>query len=289
MISTYPPWLKVPDTIRKVFQVFPLYEHPPSPVPPSNHSNLEIYVYDCNQTCNDPECLQIQTLLRFHPELRSVKLCSGSMHMAKDGHLPLMIDKTGKKPVVYQQGPEIIARLYEKCTKQLNSDVKLQQSMICNSLGDAWILTILLTDRHTRTAVYLSESDFQLPQLVIARFLDTELTRHLIERLEPRYPIIAKAYSHLTLPSSFKSYIAELSSDILAKAEDCLNLYDAVLVDNEYIGGTSLCHLDIMLFSYVYLVNELLADTEFGKLVVSRPGIMHHSKLVYSVLYNEIM
>lgn len=207
-------WLTVPDSIKVVFDKFPLQVNPPAALPKSVVSELNqdvappkpgtrsltLYVYNLNPSDGlptDPESLEILALLRLKNLHNNVQIKVVSPHSAPlangatHSKLPYLIDvsKNGKK-TIYSSVSSVRSNLL----LQSKGLPVMYQSLITFTLRDAWLVTVLL-DSELRQLVF-GEGPHRIQAVppIVEQFLQDLWTSRVIEELRPRYPAIVDSF-----------------------------------------------------------------------------------------------
>ncbi|KAF5097542.1 hypothetical protein D0Z00_002374 [Geotrichum galactomycetum] len=202
-------WVQVPESIKYVFDKFPLYTNPPAPVPQSVTSDcntaafdpavraarkLNLHVYNVDATdglATDPSSIEIQGLLRLKNLADQARTTVVSSHSAPTNvqRLPYLVDKRGSKSVIYKSPQSIRTNLLLPPV----GATPVYTNLVATSLQDWWTITVIM-DSHLREVVF-GEGQYRSPIVpgVVENFLKDEWTQEIIEELRPRYPAVIDA------------------------------------------------------------------------------------------------
>jgi hypothetical protein len=270
-----PTWV-IPRPIERVFGLFPLKvnERVDLKSEKDRQTKLCIYVYSFDETgiCNDPQCLQAQSWSLLTDSIVCVK--TGSSHVSPTGCLPYIVDYRGKKPRVLQS-----VRGFNDLTAQ----EKVHIYAIEKDLRTAWLVSLLDSGNSTvRNTVYMSDMDRKLPTIA-TRTISTEITEQLIDEISVFYPQIVSPSTHFRRSIFGFSLDETTTDDIFSQANTCLEAFDQILHDGQFLGLTADHHVigktDIVLFSYVYLITKFLPDSRLCSLITDR--LRRHAEEVY--------
>lgn len=339
-------WLTVPESIRVVFDKFPLHVNPSAAVPKSVVSpwneklpatsesqtdrKIVLNVYNIDEQDNlptDPESLEIQGLFKLKKLDKNLQLKVVSAHSAPQTttskkmtpKLPYLID-VGKnnKRTVYSSVSSVRSNLLAP----VKGLPVMHTTLITSTLRDAWLVTVLLND-DLRQLVF-GEGPYRIQKVptVVEQFLQDGWTCAVVEELRPRYPAIIDsvvstskigggAYHFIKNQWSTRSSSPIIEffqgtkkgqgvvEEILERAQQCLEVVNALLERNDYLGlgqdsgetnedvtASGLGPLDVLLFSYVYSIqNRPAKDTKLGAMVNEYPLVVAHSQRVFQELF----
>lgn len=351
-MATSKSWLSVPESIRIIFDIFPLQLNPAASIPPSvvspwneqstnpsantantvNTRKIILHVYNIDAKDNlatDPEGLEIQGLLKLkglnqHSQIKVVSVHSSPQQQSgpakATSKLPYLIDVgKNKKRTVYSS----VASVRTNLLAPVQGVPTIHRALVSSALRDAWLVTVLLNDE-LRQLVF-GEGPFRIQKVpkVAEQFLQDSWTCQVVEELRPRYPaIIDSVVSRSRIGGGLYHLVkSQWSSDssspivdffrgtiqgqgiieeILARARECLMVFETLLENSEYLGvglddgqanedvaTSGLGPLDILLFSYIYAIqNRHPNDTELGAIVNEYPLVVAHSQRVYRELFS---
>lgn len=348
-------WIQVPDSIKYVFDKFPLYTNPPAPLPQSITSDinnesldpairemrkLNLFVYNIDAKdglASDPNSLEIHALLRLKNLADRALTYVVSSHSAPTGvrRLPYLVDKRGTKKVIYKSPQSIRSNILLPPV----GSTPLYSNLITTSLQDWWIITVIM-DLRLREVVF-GEGKNRTPIVpgIVENYLKNEWTQEIIEELRPRYPAVVEAVvtnnsivnvcskvyglisSQIFVDSTDNSADASsivtffktteqgqnILAEIRARARETLEVFSTLIqksekgflgvglgngetIKHEDVNDIGLGSLDVLLFSYIYLMNKGICDitsTEFTTLLAEFPNILDHSERVYSSLFSK--
>lgn len=242
-------WVQVPESIKYVFDKFPLYTNPPAPVPQSVRADLNtaaaldpadkaarklnLHVYNVDATdglATDPGSIEIQGLLCLKNLADQARTTVVSSHSAPTDvqRLPYLVDKRGTKSVIYKSPQSIRANLLLPPV----GATPVYTNLVSTSLKDWWTITVIM-DSHLREVVF-GEGQYRSPIVpgVVENFLKDEWTQMIIEELRPRYPAVIDALvannsivkTSSKIYSLIRSQIYVASTDNGADANDSSNI-----------------------------------------------------------------
>lgn len=280
--------MSVPEPVRRLFGSFPLKTRPAIPVDkkeiPEYDSSLTLYVYniDDGKLCTDPESLECQCVFQLND--KTPLILPSSLHVSPKGKLPYIVERNEKKNSVriYNEAKSI------KIDQVKHSNLKqgqIFQSLIKISLGDAWRMTLLDSNYESiKNQIYGVNNWFE----------SQEISKLFLHELESRYSSFVTRYNSIyynTISSSDQT-VDTIKLDILAQVKDCLQVFETLLTNEgsgqqkQFIHGEQIGREDIMLFSYIYLIDKYVGDSDLGQLIrQDHPRIINHSKLVYNELF----
>lgn len=212
-------WLTVPESIRVVFDRFPLQVNSAAQIPESlvstwNETNQEkegsrsqrkitLHVYNLDaqdKLATDPEALEIQGLLKLKSLDHHLQMKVVSVHSAPDtaGKLPYLIDTPAARKGSNKKGTSQNKRTLYSSVQSIRNNLlapvqglpAVHRALITSTLRDAWLVTVLLNDELRQ--VVFGEGPYRIQKVpnVIEQYLQDGWTLQVIEELRPRYPAI---------------------------------------------------------------------------------------------------
>lgn len=287
---------------------------------------LHVYNIDpTDKLATDPESLEIQALLKLKKLDQNVYVKVVSSHSAPQtpgptraaSKLPYLIDVAkNNKRSIYSS----VSSVRNNLLLPLQGLPVMHRALITSALRDAWLVTVLLNDDLRQLVFGEGPYRIQIVPAIVEQFLQHSWTSQVVEELRPRYPAIIDSFVsnsriggglyHLVKNqwSKSSSPIVEflrgtkqgqaITEEIYARAEECLTVFNAMLLEGDYLGignedetnedvtESGLGPLDILLYSYVYAIeNRKPSDTELATMLAKFPLIVEHSRRVHAELY----
>lgn len=270
--------MAVPGPVRRLFGAFPLETRPAIEVDSQGvdeaDSPLTLYVYNLsdNGVCTDPEGLECQAVFRQNQQ--KPLILTSSLHVCPKGRLPYVVEKQREKVRVYNEPKSIDGNVVKQGQVYL--------TLIKVALGDAWKMTLLdpKNEQIKRTLYGCSRESEPL-----RAFASKEITQVFLTQLETRHaPFVSHCRSWLFNWSN--PLVKTTHTEIMEQADECLDVFETLLGDQQFVHDDRLGREDIMLFSYIYLITTHLSNSSLNELVQKRPSLVTHSKNVYKALFN---
>lgn len=283
----------VPESIRKVFGAFPLYQYPNTATVAKDRkadAQFVLYVHNIEGGLStDPQCLNIQGLFRLKKPQASVKVVPGSVHVSRNSKLPYLLEYSNSKPRVYTQEAAMIRNLFPYSS----TEVEFFCTLVATSLGDAWRLSLLeQINSKLLQQLYLPSNRTEMPW-VVQQSMTCQATEAMLRVFESRYPLLVKYHetTYFDMPKVFvrpavrDQVTRDAQKDILAQAHECLEALTSALEQGTVFGGEQLNELDVILFAHIHLITQYIPNSELGQLVMEYKELVTHSDNVYRQLF----
>lgn len=270
--------MAVPGPVRRLFGAFPLETRPAIAVDNKEvqeaGSPLTLYVYNLSDdgVCTDPEGLECQAVFRQNGQKPLV--LTSSLHVCSKGRLPYMVERQRDKVRVYNEAKSIDGNVVKQGQVYL--------TLIKVALGDAWKMTLLDPENEqVKRQLYGCNREPESLRF----FASKEITQLFLTQLESRHaPFVNDCRSWLF---NWKAPLVETTcAEVMEQADECLDVFETLLDDRQFLHEDQIGREDIMLFSYIYLITTYLDQSSLNDLVQKRPSLVAHSKNVYKALFN---
>lgn len=270
--------MAVPGPVRRLFEAFPLETKPPIEVDNRGVDEadgpLTLYVYNLSDdgVCTDPEGLECQAVFRRNQQKPLV--LTSSLHVCPKGRLPYIVEKQREKVRVYNEAKSINGNVVKQGQVYL--------TLIKVALGDAWKMTLLDPENEQiKRTLYGCDREAEL----LRPFASKEITQTFLTQLESRHALFV-GHCRSWLFNWPAPLVETTYAETMEQADECLDVFETLLGDQQFIHDDRLGHEDILLFSYIYLITTYLASSPLNELVQRRPSLVTHSKNVYKALFN---
>lgn len=267
---------KVPQSIRRLFAIFPLYTYPPLPIGDGDvnkNKPFELYVYNLKDGWpTDPEGLKAYLLLRYLKLDCDVN--SSSHYVSSEGTLPYLVENATKKTIVYKTVQDIEENLVNWQPEQ-----EIYRHMVNATLEDAFVAYALINPS-VAGRIYEFHGDQLLP-LIVQQATWAHWSEIARRSLSLRYPRVNDWDKNSTAKQ-------EDLDMILERAIECFKGIEALLKQrngSEFLGGSTLNALDIIVCSYIRSILVWLSHSELGLSVPE--SLIRHSTRCEEILMSD--
>ena len=263
-------WFQLPQSLRRVFDRFPLVAYPPSPLPqraPRHQNEHILYVFQSEEpACRDapsfnPSCLKWQAYLKFHGI--PLRTRSSNNHASPTGSLPFLLpaSKDLQRPASPVPSNRIARWVVSQGGKEEAVHIKQEAytALIDHTIRSAW-LHYLYLDHDNFHAVawpmYVSSASNSYP-------IQTSLA----------YQLQNAARDEL-----LKTNTVVDAQELYAKADKAFQSLSTLLGDNKFFFAQSTPGLfDASLFAYTQII---LDDQLDWKSTALKLVLQNHDNLV---------